>query len=84
LAEFIGLKRGAYDSSEGLAGLLNVQPCGQRARGVRAYMEGNMRGPSTTDCEKSYQRTGIPLANMLRMGRVNSLGPLIRIHPVAG
>jgi hypothetical protein len=28
LAEFIGLKRGAFDSSEGLAGLLNVQPCG--------------------------------------------------------
>jgi radical SAM protein with 4Fe4S-binding SPASM domain len=31
-----------------------------------AYMEGNMRGPSTADCEKSYARTGIPSANMLR------------------
>jgi radical SAM protein with 4Fe4S-binding SPASM domain len=30
-----------------------------------AYMEGNMRGPSTADCEKSFQRTGIPSANML-------------------
>jgi len=30
-----------------------------------AYMEGNMRGPSTLDCEKSYARTGIPYANML-------------------
>ena len=30
-----------------------------------AYMEGNMRGPSTQDCEKSYARTGIPTANML-------------------
>jgi radical SAM protein with 4Fe4S-binding SPASM domain len=30
-----------------------------------AYMEGNMRGPSTQDCEKSYARTGIPSANML-------------------
>jgi radical SAM protein with 4Fe4S-binding SPASM domain len=30
-----------------------------------AYMEGNMRGPSTLDCEKSYARTGIPFANML-------------------
>jgi radical SAM protein with 4Fe4S-binding SPASM domain len=31
-----------------------------------AYMEGNMRGPSSADCEKSFQRTGIPSANMLR------------------
>ncbi len=31
-----------------------------------AYMEGNMRGPSTADCEKSFQRTGIPSANMMR------------------
>jgi radical SAM protein with 4Fe4S-binding SPASM domain len=30
-----------------------------------AYMEGNMRGPSSQDCEKSYARTGIPSANML-------------------
>ena len=30
-----------------------------------AYMEGNMRGPSTADCEKSFQRTGIPTANMV-------------------
>ena len=34
-----------------------------------AYMEGNMRGPSTADCEKSYARTGIPSANMLRGDR---------------
>ena len=31
-----------------------------------AYMEGNMRGTSIADCEKSYARTGIPSANMLR------------------
>jgi len=30
-----------------------------------AYMEGNMRGPSTADCEKSFAKTGIPSANML-------------------
>lgn len=30
-----------------------------------AYMEGNMRGPSTQDCETSFARTGIPSANML-------------------
>jgi len=30
-----------------------------------AYMEGNMRGPSSLDCEKSFARTGVPYANML-------------------
>ena len=46
-----------------------------------AYMEGSMRGPSTADCEKSFQRTGIPSANMLRKGRPQP-GPLIQIQPV--
>ncbi len=31
-----------------------------------AYMEGNMRGPSSQDCEKSFARTGIASANMIR------------------
>jgi radical SAM protein with 4Fe4S-binding SPASM domain len=30
-----------------------------------ANMEGNMRGPSSLDCEKSFARTGIPSANMI-------------------
>lgn len=30
-----------------------------------AYMEGNMRGPSSQDCEKSYVRTGVVTAGML-------------------
>lgn len=30
-----------------------------------AYMEGNMRGPSVQDCEKSFARTGVPSANLL-------------------
>ena len=30
-----------------------------------AYMEGNMRGPSIQDCEKSFARSGIPSANLL-------------------
>jgi len=30
-----------------------------------AYMEGNMRGPSIQDCEKSFARTGIPSVNLL-------------------
>ena len=45
-----------------------------------AYMEGNMRGPSTADCEKSFQRTGIPSANMLKRARAGSAGPLIQIQ----
>jgi radical SAM protein with 4Fe4S-binding SPASM domain len=30
-----------------------------------AFLEGNMRGPSTADCEKSFARTGIPSVNLL-------------------
>jgi radical SAM protein with 4Fe4S-binding SPASM domain len=43
-----------------------------------AYMQGDMRGPSAQDCEKSYARTGIPSANMkLRFASTDG-------HPVAG
>jgi len=31
-----------------------------------AYMEGNMRGPSIQDCEKSLARTGVPSMSLLR------------------
>jgi AdoMet-dependent heme synthase len=48
-----------------------------------AYMEGNMRGPSSADCEKSFQKTGIPSANMLARGRSGSTGGLIQIRPLA-
>jgi radical SAM protein with 4Fe4S-binding SPASM domain len=34
-----------------------------------AFMEGNMRGPSSLDCEKSFARTGVPSANMLSKKR---------------
>ena len=47
-----------------------------------AYMEGNMRGPSSADCEKSFQRTGIPSANMLKNGRVSASRVLVQIQPV--
>jgi AdoMet-dependent heme synthase len=33
-----------------------------------AYSEGNMRGPSSQDCQKSFARTGVPTANMRRLG----------------
>jgi AdoMet-dependent heme synthase len=54
-----------------------------------AYMEGSMRGPSTADCEKSFYRTGVATANMLRQGlskpRSASArsGALIQIRPLA-
>lgn len=48
-----------------------------------AYMEGNMRGPSTADCEKSFQRTGIASANMLARSRAAATGPLIQIQFLA-
>jgi AdoMet-dependent heme synthase len=45
-----------------------------------AYTEGNMRGPSTADCEKSFLRTGVPSANMLLRKRETSIGTLIQIQ----
>ncbi len=55
-----------------------------------AFMEGNMRGPSTQDCEKSFARTGVPSANMLAKQRAASdhtqtnLAPtsLVQIRPL--
>ncbi len=45
------------------SGCSHVSAC-TRCPGL-AWQEGNMRGPSTADCEKSYTRTGIPSANMI-------------------
>jgi radical SAM protein with 4Fe4S-binding SPASM domain len=45
-----------------------------------AYMEGNMRGPSTSDCQQSYVRTGVPTGNMLRKEQVISSGSLVQIR----
>lgn len=45
-----------------------------------AYMEGNMRGPSSQDCEKSFARTGIPSANMLNKKRAGA--NLVQILPL--
>ncbi len=50
-----------------------------------AYLEGNMRGPSYQDCQKSYARTGIPSENFKAKNAsprsVQSLG-LIQIQGV--
>ena len=49
-----------------------------------AYMEGDFRGPSSRDCEKSYVRTGIPSAAMAKNGnRVPQFGAsLVQISGV--
>jgi hypothetical protein len=44
-----------------------------------AFMEGNMRGPSTQDCEKSFARTGIPSANMQRKQAAREIHGLVQI-----
>jgi radical SAM protein with 4Fe4S-binding SPASM domain len=43
-----------------------------------AYLEGNMRGPSIQDCEKSFARTGVPSENLL--SRKASAGSLVQIQ----
>jgi len=58
------------------SGCAHVGTC-TRCPGL-AYMEGNMRGPSTADCEKSFARTGIPSANML--ARRFQESALVQIH----
>jgi AdoMet-dependent heme synthase len=45
-----------------------------------AYMEGNMRGPSSQDCEKSYARTGVVTAGMMVHGRARSPAGLVQIQ----
>jgi radical SAM protein with 4Fe4S-binding SPASM domain len=47
-----------------------------------AWREGNMRGPSTADCEKSYYRTGVPSANMRLTGHMLSTPGLVQILPL--
>jgi radical SAM protein with 4Fe4S-binding SPASM domain len=56
--------------------LRDLSSCSQCAHGSTctrcpglAFMEGNMRGPSTADCEKSFARTGIPSVNLLAQQR---------------
>lgn len=49
------------------SGCAHVGTC-SRCPGL-AYMAGDMRGPSSADCDKSYVRTGIPSAHMLRASR---------------
>ena len=50
------------------------QPGCSRCPGL-AYMEGNMRGPSTQDCEKSYARFGV-MSDNLRGRQQSGIIPL--------
>lgn len=43
-----------------------------------AYMEGNMRGPSYQDCQKSFARTGVPSENL--KAKKASMPPLVQIQ----
>jgi AdoMet-dependent heme synthase len=47
-----------------------------------AYMEGDMRGPSFQDCEKSFARTGIPSENL--KARTAPVGSLVQIEVLQG
>jgi len=79
--------------------MADLQGCSSCAHGSNcsrcpglAHMEGNMRGPSIQDCEKSFARTGVPSVNLLRKqaaeirpepaGGPLSPAPLSGSHPV--
>jgi len=47
-----------------------------------AYMEGNMRGPSSQDCEKSFARTGLLSANMILKNASRAKSTLVQIAGV--
>ena len=47
-----------------------------------AYMEGNMRGPSSQDCEKSFVRTGVVTAGM-KAKAARSIAGLVQISGVS-
>lgn len=49
---------------EGCSSCVHGSSC-NRCPGL-AYLEGNMRGPSIQDCEKSFARTGVPSYNLAR------------------
>jgi len=69
--------------------LRDLTSCSQCAHGASctrcpglAFMEGNMRGPSTADCEKSFARTGIPSVNLLAKKENASTPRLVQIQLV--
>jgi radical SAM protein with 4Fe4S-binding SPASM domain len=49
-----------------------------------AYLEGNMRGPSYQDCQKSYARTGIPSENFKRKSASPQPSPSLQLVQIQG
>jgi len=49
-----------------------------------AYLEGNMRGPSYQDCQKSYARTGIPSENFKRRSASPQPSPSLQLVQIQG
>jgi radical SAM protein with 4Fe4S-binding SPASM domain len=49
-----------------------------------AYMEGNMRGPSIQDCEKSFARTGVPSVNLQNKQKKKPAAQLVQIQILGG
>lgn len=47
-----------------------------------AYMEGDMRGPSTADCQQSFAKTGVPSAHRVGRGGLQAVNAgLVQIMP---
>lgn len=68
--------------------LRDMPSCSQCVHGVTctrcpglAYLEGNMRGPSSQDCEKSYARTGISSENLKKR---RASGPFVELVQIQG
>src|SRR5262249_19657490 len=58
---------------EGCSSCVHGSSC-SRCPGL-AYTEGNMRGPSIQDCERSHALTGIASENLKRKSRISWLAP---------
>jgi radical SAM protein with 4Fe4S-binding SPASM domain len=71
--------------------LRDMPSCSQCAHGATctrcpglAYLEGNMRGPSFQDCQKSYARTGIPSENFKRRNASAQPSPSLKLVQIQG
>jgi radical SAM protein with 4Fe4S-binding SPASM domain len=49
-----------------------------------AFLEGNMRGPSSQDCEKSFARTGIPSENLKKRKASAQTFPSLQLVQIQG
>jgi AdoMet-dependent heme synthase len=85
-SKFLDIWRGSPELNEVRSiTVSDVQGCSQCVHGSSctrcpglAYMEGNMRGPSVQDCEKSFARTGVPSVNLQK--KKPSMAQLVQIR----